>query len=142
MALANAGYYAYAVNEALVISYSRNNRRTMMNTTASRVRGVSTYVKKWKPVYQEWFGEAAGTIYAQRYFARVISKLAAERLLTGHFSETRQAIRAIFHYSNEIGYNISVVSKILLMSAAQRFLPLPIKKLLKLLKGKIVKEVQ
>ncbi len=133
MALATKGYYAYAVNEPLVVTYSHNNRRAMTNTTAARVKGVTQYVEKWMPVYQEWFGKAAGTTQAQRYFARVIARLSAEKLLTGDFLEFGQAVRAIFGYSNQTAYNICVVSKTLLMSTTQRFLPHRFKNLLKLL---------
>lgn len=136
MALATKGYYAYAVNEALVVTYGRNNRQTMMNTTASRVHGVTQYVEKWKPVYCEWFGEASGTAYAQRYFVRVIARLSAEKLLTGNFLEFGQGIRAIFDYSSQTAYNISVVSKAFLMSAAQVYLPDRFKKFVKSIKAK------
>jgi len=123
MALAANEYDAHVLDEPLVISYEHHVRQRMTNDAATRVRGVRKYVEKWEPTYQAWFGETAGTMYGQRYFARVIATLAAAKLVAGDLPEAWQAIQAIFTYSTRTGYNLSVLFRSIAAFGAHRFLP-------------------
>lgn len=138
MTLASYEYFAYTLDEALVVSYSRYNHNTMMNDTITRIRGVRMYVDKWTPTYQKWFGEKNGIIYGRKYFARVIANLVADRIGRGNFLEAGQAICAIFKYCNEIKYNIFIILKAIGAFVARRFLPYKIFSLIKVIKRKFM----
>lgn len=113
MALATRGYEAHALDEPLVIAHAENERG-MMSDTSTRIEGVRLYVEKWKPTYQEWYGETEGAAHAERYFANTIARLAARNVREGRRGEALTAYRAIFEYSHQTGYNLAVSGKLLL----------------------------
>jgi hypothetical protein len=109
MSLATNGYHAIALDEPLVISYI-SGRESMMTDTEPRIEGVRQYVKKWTPIYKEWFGPEKGTQYGERYFARVITRLASEKVVNLEFTEAWRAIFAIFEYSSQYQYNTLILA--------------------------------
>ncbi len=135
MALAAFGYEARVIDEPLVITYHSRDRKTMMNTTVPRIRGIRLYVEKWTPTYQEWFGDAEGISYARRYFARVIGSLAVDKIFSGNLKEAGQATRAVFGYNDKIVYNLLILTKLMILVGIQRFLPRRMINLLRKIKG-------
>jgi len=109
MSLATNGYHAIALDEPLVISYI-SGRESMMTDTEPRIEGVRQYVKKWTPIYKEWFGPEKGTQYGERYFARVIARLASEKVVNLEFTEAWRAIFVIFEYSSQYQYNTLILA--------------------------------
>jgi glycosyltransferase involved in cell wall biosynthesis len=105
MSLAVAGYHADYVDEALVVTYPRRNRRTMMTDTPRRIDGVRLFVEKWLPVFQEWYGPDAGRSYAERYYATTISRLVTLKLMERNWREAAVATRSMFAVSTERLYN-------------------------------------
>jgi glycosyltransferase involved in cell wall biosynthesis len=122
LALAVAGYSAGTVPEPLVISYD-TFAESMMTNTDDRIRGVKQFVDKWRPTYVEWFGRSEGERRLERYFARVVGRLAATKLVSGHLSEARRAMGAIFYRSDQTLYNVSVLTTLTAESAVKRFAP-------------------
>lgn len=123
LSLADHGYDAYTVPEALVVSYD-DFADSMMTNTDSRIRGVRQFVEKWRPTYYEWFGKAAGERRLQRYFARIVGRLAAAKVVTGEFGDAQKATRAIFNESDEHVYNVRMLAILLAESVVKRFFPL------------------
>ena len=123
MNLAANGYSVCAVNDPLVISYERDNRKTMMNDTFKRVQGVKEYVEKWTPTYQEWFGKIEGKLYGQRYFTNVISRMAAQKLLNGQFKEFLKSIKSINLYSEDKKYNRKTILVDIVKITLKRIMP-------------------
>lgn len=124
MALATAGYEARALDEPLVVSFD-DFADSMMTDTDQRVRGVRAYVQKWRPTYEEWFGQEGGERHAQRYFARVIGRLAATKLVTGQFDEAVRALRAIADELDvaQYPYAAGTCARLTAEVGVKRFLP-------------------
>lgn len=122
LSLAAGGYHAETVPEPLVVSYNAF-ADSMMTNTDNRIRGVSQFVEKWRLTYVEWFGPTEGERRLQRYFARVIARLAATKLVSGNFSEARRAVEAVFDKSDQTVYNIGILVTITTESAVKRFAP-------------------
>jgi len=122
MALATNGYHAVAVDEPLVITYV-DGRRSMVTDTDARIDGVGQFVEKWSPTYREWFGPVEGRRYAERYFADVVSLLAAQNLLGGAPGEFLTAVRALFGCSSEYRYNAYVLCRTVAVRVAVTVLP-------------------
>jgi hypothetical protein len=72
----------------------------MMSDTKHRIAGITQYVEKWMPTYQEWFGEDRGEIYARRYFIQVICGLAGQKLAKRRFRDGILAIKAAVRFAN------------------------------------------
>jgi hypothetical protein len=123
MSLAVAGYEVRALDEPLVISFDDFND-SMMTNTDQRIRGVEMYINKWRPTYHQWFGPATGERYAQRYFVRVIGRLAATKLVTGQTSEGIRSIKAIINKVSidQIPYTVFIIGALILEVGAKRFL--------------------
>lgn len=122
LSLADHGYHAYTVPEALVVTYD-DFADSMMTNTESRITGVGQFVEKWRPTYREWFGEIEGEKRIQQYFARIISRLAATKVVRGEFGDAWTAVRAIFEESDQTAYNVRVLSVMLAESTVKKFLP-------------------
>jgi hypothetical protein len=129
MSLAIKGYEALAVDESLVVSYSSTDDRLTTNMT-TRPDGVRVYVEKWKPVYREWFGESEGDEYGRRYFANVVGRLAADKLVYWKISDGWRGIRQVVSYSG-IGIALPRFAKYVAMSAGRRILPRSVIKVVK-----------
>ena len=130
MALASNGYEAHPIDEPLVITYRPSGDRMTASTTP-RIQGVRRYVDKWKPTYQEWFGQAGGKAYAERYFADVIGRLAAEKLVNAQFAEAWQATRSLLDQEGSSLYSLAALVKYTARAAAGRLLPRDLVRLLK-----------
>ena len=98
MSLAVKGYRAAPVDKTLVISYSSFEDRLTTNMK-TRPDGVRRYVDKWKPVYKEWFGDREGEQYARRYFADIVGRLVADKLVYWKLFDAWSGIRQIVGYS-------------------------------------------
>jgi glycosyltransferase involved in cell wall biosynthesis len=122
LSLAEHGYDAYTVPEALVISYD-DFADSMMTNTDERISGVRQFVEKWRPTYYEWFGKDKGEKRIQRYFARIVGRLAAAKVVTGEFGDAWKAVSAIFTESTQTAYNVRILSILLAESALKRFFP-------------------
>jgi glycosyltransferase involved in cell wall biosynthesis len=127
MQFAVAGYDVQRVMEPLVITYV-SDRDQMTTNTDRRIEGVQKYVEKWLPTYQEWFGEVEGREYADRYYARVIARLAAKNLIAGDLRGFWSATRSIFVVSEQTVYNISVLFRTVGRYVASKVLPQKVKK--------------
>jgi glycosyltransferase involved in cell wall biosynthesis len=123
MSLAVAGYEVRALDEPLVVSFD-DFADSMMTNTDQRIRGVRMYVEKWRPTYREWFGPSAGDRYARRYFARVVGRLAATKLVTGRVDEAARAARAIATEVDvtDYPYAARVCATLLAETGVKRFL--------------------
>jgi hypothetical protein len=130
MELAVAGFEVRRVMEPLVVTYI-SPRDQMTGDTSERIRGVRQYVEKWLPTYREWFGEEGGQAYADRYFARVIARLAARNVISGDIHGFLTAVRAVFQFSDEISYNVRVLSITVSRRIASELLPTPVKRWVK-----------
>lgn len=122
MSLAVNGYEVEALDEALVITYNRPTGR-MTTDILMRIKGVKKFTAKWQPTFEDWLGKKAGTVYIQRYFARVIGTLAKDRLIIGDLSGAKQAIGEIFKYNGVTPYNVTVIIKAIVIAASTKFLP-------------------
>ncbi|WP_440989457.1 glycosyltransferase family 2 protein [Haloarchaeobius baliensis] len=122
LSLAVGGYHAETVPEPLVVSYDAF-ADSMMTNTDDRIRGVGQFVEKWRPTYVDWFGPEEGERRLQRYFARVIARLAATKLVSGNLGEARRAVGAVFDRSDQTFYNVSVLATLVAESAVKRFAP-------------------
>lgn len=98
MKLAVAGYSNEIIKKPLV-RVIRDDRPTMMSSTKRRVAGISQFVEKWTPTYQEWYGEVTGVIYAKKYFINVIAGLAGQKYAQGQFREGLFAAKMAFRYA-------------------------------------------
>ncbi len=122
MALAVGGYDAATLDEPLVVSYDEF-ADSMMTNTETRIEGARQFVEKWRSTYHEWFGAAEGNRRIQRYFARVVGRLAAAKLVTGSLDDASTAVRAIFDKSDAVGYNVRVLAVLTAEAAVKRFAP-------------------
>jgi glycosyltransferase involved in cell wall biosynthesis len=93
MKLAVAGFRNEIIESPHVILYS-DDRSTMMSSTDKRIAGLSRFIEKWQPTYEDWFGRRAGRRYAKRYFIGIISKLAGEKLANRRIREGLRAAGA------------------------------------------------
>lgn len=130
MQLAVAGYEARRVMEPLVVTYV-SSRKQMTSNTTRRIEGVRQYVEKWKPIYSDWFGDNGGSVYADRYFARVIARLAATNLVSGDVAGFLLASQAIFEYSDETAFNFSILVRTVARRSLSEALPKTVKDHLK-----------
>ncbi|WP_424002628.1 glycosyltransferase family 2 protein [Haloarcula salina] len=130
MELAVAGFEVRRVMEPLVITYI-SPREQMTGDTAERISGVRQYLEKWLPTYREWFGEEGGQAYADRYFARVIARLAASNFVCGDLRGFITAVTAIFQYSDETWYNRRVVFTTVARRIVSEVVPTPVKRWVK-----------
>lgn len=120
--LAVGGYSAETVPEPLVVSYD-TFADSMMTNTDERIEGVTQFVEKWRPTYVEWFGPDEADRRLQRYFARVIARLAATKLVSGNVGEARRATAVLFEQSDQTGYNVMTLVLLTAESAVKRFMP-------------------
>lgn len=130
MELAVAGFEVRRVMEPLVITYV-SPREQMTGDTTERISGVRQYLEKWLPTYREWFGEEGGQAYADRYFARVIARLAASNFVRGDLCGFLIAVTAVFQYSDETWYNGRVVFVTVARRIASEVVPTPVKRWMK-----------
>lgn len=107
MALADAGYHAYFVDEPLVMK-SKEGHATMVTESHRRINGILQFVGKWRPVFKEWMGEDQGDAFAERYIARVMAKLAGEQAAAGEWKEMSRVFAESFGYTSQSAYNIRV----------------------------------
>jgi glycosyltransferase involved in cell wall biosynthesis len=122
LALAAHGFAAKTVSEPLVISYNEFND-SMMTNTSSRIIGIHQFVDKWRPTYHEWFGPEDGERRLERYFARVVGRLAATNVVTGQWRDAAEAVREIYDMSDYTRYNTRVLIYLLGESTVKRFFP-------------------
>ena len=94
MSLAEAGYSNEVIPKPLV-RIIRDDRKSMMGDINSRITGLEQYIKKWLPVYKDWFGEISGEQYGKRYFNSVISTLVSQKFAYGEYAAGLTAFKAI-----------------------------------------------
>jgi glycosyltransferase involved in cell wall biosynthesis len=122
LSLAVGGYSAETVAEPLVVSYD-TFADSMMTNTDERIEGVAQFVEKWWPTYVDWFGRDEADRRLQRYFARVIARLAATKLVSGNVGEARRATAVLFERSDQTGYNVATLALLTAEAAVKRFVP-------------------
>lgn len=122
LSLAVGGYSAETVPDPLVVSYE-TFADSMMTNTDERIEGVAQFVEKCRPTYVEWFGRDEADRRLQRYFARVIARLAATKLVSGNVCEARRATAALFERSDQTGYNVATLGVLTAEAAVKRFVP-------------------
>ena len=134
MSLAAHGYEAHAVDEHLAIEHvSREQRMTV--DTGPRIQGVRKFLEKWRPTYGEWLGESEASGYVERYRASVLGRLAADKLVYGHFVDAWRLASAVSSDSRRKGYAFALLLNFTLQAVARRVLPGRAVKLLKRLKA-------
>ena len=111
MAVALKGFRCVVVEEPLVISYSRLNRFTMMNDIRSRLDGVNQFVKKWLPVFIDWYGDDRGEHRMRKYHVGVIGYLLGFKVANLDLKGIKECIRAIFEASDDKMYNFKIILK-------------------------------
>jgi hypothetical protein len=112
----------------------------MVSDTSSRITGVRQFLDKWASTFESWYGVEGGNRFRERYFARVIARLVVSNLIGGDFRGALRALRSIFQFSEQWGYNSSVVLKILLAELVDRKLPPPVPELMRKIKRKMLVE--
>jgi len=133
MSLANHGFHALAVHEALTVTYIRKNSKSMVSDTMPRIQGVEQYLKKWRPTFQRWHGEEGAERYIRSYRTRVLGKLTAQKLSDGKITE---AVKLTRHLLRKNGWALNEHFKVTLMfihNIARKIVPLP---LLRLYRGR------
>lgn len=121
MALARAGCAADYVPAHLVIAYQHGGAR-MTTDVDARVAAVTAYLEKWRPVLDEWMG-GSSEVYRQRYFAQVVGTLAADQLVAGDAAGAWRAARALFGYSRQHRFNLTILTKKTMAYTASKALP-------------------
>lgn len=100
--LAKFGFFAFFVREPLVILHERISKNTMMLNTLNRIQGVRLFLKKWKPILNEWMGNSNAINFIAKYLSRVIGGLAANKLIDLNFKDFFISIFAIYKYGFEL----------------------------------------
>lgn len=131
MSLATAGYSVEIIKEPLVIKHHSDNREEITSNTEKRIVGVRKYTEKWKPVYQQWFGEAEGKRYAKEYFTDVVGRLAVKKLFNLRFNDALRAIIAVVKYNPRYLPVFFYLSKHTLILGGSRLLPQQVKTAIK-----------
>lgn len=85
--LAANGFDARAVEETLVIVYQIKHKTSMVSNTKPRIQGVESFLKKWTPTYQKWYGERRAKKFIIRYRTDVLGKLAGKKFAEGRLLE-------------------------------------------------------
>jgi hypothetical protein len=112
MALAHHGFIAVPVREALTIRYSFKRRKSMVNDTIKRIKGVEQFLDKWRPTYEAWFGENRALKYVKYYRTKVLGRLAARKMSEG---EIRDAWRLLIHITRRNGMALIEHFRLLLL---------------------------
>ena len=134
MSLAAHGYEGDVLNEGLYVSYANRNGRITTSTT-SRIAGVQTYLEKWEPTFKEWIGDRAGRRFARQYFAEVLGRLAADKLVYGRVGEASKAAFSVVGYSG-LAIALPRLSTYSAEAIARRVLPRPAISLIKRLRSR------
>lgn len=134
LSLATHDYDAKTISEPLVITYN-SFADSMMTNTDNRIEGVTQFTEKWRSTYVDWFGPQEGERRLQQYFARVIGRLVATKLVSGRFREAKQALSELFNRSDQTIYNIMVLSALIGEASIKRFLPAPVIRRLSVLRN-------
>ena len=95
MKLAVAGYSSFSIRKPLVFIHI-DDRATMMTNTKQRVLGIENYIKKWSPVYHEWFGSKGGSFFSRRYFILVIAGLSGIKFATNFYRDGFFTAKLVF----------------------------------------------
>lgn len=126
MSLASAGYSSAHVRSPLVTVRMARRRKAMTVATQNRLKGICQFVDKWTPVFMEWFGPREGQVFAERYLARVVATLAAEKLSVGRFGEAQAAIRLMFERSKQWQFNMRILVQRIVAQIGLWILPRPL----------------
>ena len=94
MSLAEAGYSNEVIPKPLV-RIIRDGRYNMMGDTNRRIAGLDQYVKKWLPIYQDWFGYFTGQRYGRRYFSLGVSTLVSQKFANREYATSLTAFKAL-----------------------------------------------
>ena len=131
MNLAVHWYHAFAVKEPLVITYNNRKHKSMVTDTTPRIQGVEDFLKKWGPVYQEWYGREGGKRYVRAYRTRVLGNLAGKKLCEGNFRESGHLIKHLFKLNKINNANGIILVWLIFRCVIGRFVPVQLKVLLK-----------
>ena len=93
MQLAAGGYSARPVHEALSVTYLSRSKDSMVTDTSPRRRGLEQFLRKWEPVFCEWFGPQEGRRFVAEYRSRVLGGLAVQKLFSGSLGESGRLLR-------------------------------------------------
>lgn len=136
MSLAAHDYSAVAIQEPLVITY-KSDDQSMVTNTSPRIAGVRQFLNKWTPTFDSWYGTQGGKRFKERYFARVIARLAASNLIGGDVRGALRAVRSIYQFSQQRTYNTFVLLRTVFTTFVDRKLATPIPELLRQLKRRV-----
>jgi hypothetical protein len=121
MALADADYHAYYVDEPLVIN-SKEGHESMVTDGSHRVQGVLQFAEKWRPVFKEWMGARQGDRFVGRYVARVLAQLSGEKMGKGEWKEAIQVSLESFKQPVPFFYNTMIQADRLCRGIARKAL--------------------
>ena len=124
MSLAVKGYYALSVNEALTITYSRKQRKSMVTDTYSRIQGVEQYLDKWQQVFIDWYGERGAERYIKSYRTRILGDLAACKLIDNEWHKSWHVIKHILKSNGRDVSEFLRLNKIIARNGIRQFVPL------------------
>jgi len=110
MKLADERFEVRCIDEPLVENLQFTHVEQMTSRTNQRISGTREFVEKWSPTVKEWIGDEAGAKFANRYFARVIANLAANKLDERDIRSSARAVWAIYDYSDDTAYNTAVIA--------------------------------
>jgi glycosyltransferase involved in cell wall biosynthesis len=121
MALADAGYHAYYVDEPLVYN-SKEGHNNMVTNTEPRIQGVLQFAEKWRAVFKEWMGNRRGNEFVDRYVARVLAQLSGEKAQAGEWREALDVSLRSFEHLRTNAYNARIQTDRICRGVARRFL--------------------
>lgn len=130
MALANADYHAYYIDDPLVIN-SKEGQGTMVTNTAPRILGVLQFSEKWRPVFREWIGKDRGDEFVDQYVARVLAKLAGEKAEGGEWKDAAHVFAESFKQPAPFIYNLRVQTDSVCRGIVRRFVSRPTRRKIK-----------
>lgn len=123
MSLADTGYRADYVGGFSVVTYRHRGKKSMVSNTIPRISGVERFVEKWADTYVRWFGPVEGRNYGDRYFIRVVGRLAVGKLMEGSLSDFFQCASSIFSRDSQRFYAARFLLRHVTIEVTKLFLP-------------------
>lgn len=123
MSLASHEFNALVVNEPLVITYDKKNRKAMMTDTTPRIIGVERFLEKWTPVFHDWFGATKAISYIKKYRRRVLMGLASDKIIGGNWKQASDLLLHVRSKNNRIAPEIGYLIRTIAVKLAKEYIP-------------------
>jgi len=126
LAFARDGWGADYVDEGLVVTEEDPGRPRLTGNPRQRMDNVDAFLRKWHTTLAEWLGPEEAQAYAARYYSRVVSNLAGNRLVAGDWTGARAAAAAVLRRAPSCRYGARQVARAMARVGAYRDLPDPL----------------